>query len=239
MVWEIHQSSTSTPCFRLTKLEPLTQHSGSGLARLRQWWSLFISNLRACGATGSSVFWETQILSRLWGFLKIGDRGYHCVYIYIYISIHEIYVPEKQMELVELSNSNLLFFLLSSVITFTNRGWISTRGGWKKNPGLRKTGSEIPYVLGKDLPRVPTFFFWESSNHNPKGPWFFYTSLGGKFQNFRDFKVAFGLNEWKTTSTFQTVGVILLERNPTCGQWMNYITSPYIGSVENGIVFNR
>lgn len=158
MVWEIHQSSTSTPCFRLTKLEPLTQHSGSGLARLRQWWSLFISNLRACGATGSSVFWETQILSRLWGFLKIGDRGYHCVYIYIYIHTWNICTRKADG-----TGWIIQFQLVVFFVEFCNhlyQPWVNFHQGWmEKKSRTPKDWIWNSLRFGKRFTTRPHVFF--------------------------------------------------------------------------------
>lgn len=86
MVWVPYTNHPhQLPWFPADKTGAWPQHTGSGLARLRQWWSLFISNLRACGATSSSVVLRDTNSFPAVGFSKKwGYRGYHCVYIYIY-----------------------------------------------------------------------------------------------------------------------------------------------------------
>lgn len=119
--------------FRLTKPEPGPSTPGQALLGCVSDDPYLFRTFVRVVQPAPRLFWETQILSRLWGFLKNGDIEVTIVCIYIYIFFY-MYAYMKYMY--KKSRWNWLkypiptsCFFLSFWITWIHRGWISTRGG--------------------------------------------------------------------------------------------------------------
>ena len=112
MVWVPYTNHPhQLPCFRLTKPEPGPSTAGQALLGCVSDDPYLFRTFVRVVQPAPRLFWETQIVYIGCGvFSKMGDIEVTIVYINIYfIYPYIIYVPEKQMELVFISNSNLLF----------------------------------------------------------------------------------------------------------------------------------